>query len=199
MPSPERQSANETRQRLLSAGQRLLAMSGYEGVNSNAVAKVAGVTPPTFYRHFDDKYDLLKTIGWRLMEIQNQIILRPGVPQPGDRESQIELIRTRFDEVLDVTKAFEGAHAILVAMRAIPELCPVRLTSHEETARAMTEPLSQTLSTVDKDQLYLRARVAMEVGHGIIEMLCENDFQDRERIVSIGVNSMHAALSAATG
>ena len=196
MPSIDRQRSTNTRQKLISAGQRLLAQAGYEAVNSNAVAKGAGVTPPIFYRHFADKYDLLKTIGERLMEVQNEIILGPVTPAMDDVDAQMQQIRSRFEHVLDVTKAFEGAHAILVAMRAIPELFPVRLTSHEETARAMVASLALSVPDAEKDELYIRARVAMEIGHGLVEMLCEQNFRGRVRIVSIGVTSIHAALSS---
>ena len=39
----------------------MLADRGLEGVNTNSIARAAGVGVGTFYRHFEDKYALLKT------------------------------------------------------------------------------------------------------------------------------------------
>ena len=38
-----------------------MADRGLEGVNTNSIARAAGVGVGTFYRHFEDKYALLKT------------------------------------------------------------------------------------------------------------------------------------------
>lgn len=52
-----------TRRRLLDAAGRLLAESGYGGLSASAVARAAGIAQPTFYVHFRDKDDLLRTLG----------------------------------------------------------------------------------------------------------------------------------------
>ena len=50
-----------TRESILQAGTRLIAESGgLEGVNTNTIARAAGVGVGTFYRHFEDKYALLR-------------------------------------------------------------------------------------------------------------------------------------------
>ena len=45
---------------ILEVGIRLLAEGGLEAVNTNVVAQAAGVGVGTFYRHFEDKYALLR-------------------------------------------------------------------------------------------------------------------------------------------
>jgi AcrR family transcriptional regulator len=52
-----------TRQRLLDGAARLLGEVGYGGLSTSAVARVAGVAQPTFYVHFRDMDDLLRTLG----------------------------------------------------------------------------------------------------------------------------------------
>lgn len=52
-----------TRRRLIEAATRLLGEKGLAGLSASAVARRAGVAQPTFYVHFTDKDDLLKTIA----------------------------------------------------------------------------------------------------------------------------------------
>lgn len=52
-----------TRQRILDAATRLLGETGYGGLSASAVARAAGIAQPTFYVHFRDKDDLLRTLG----------------------------------------------------------------------------------------------------------------------------------------
>jgi AcrR family transcriptional regulator len=52
-----------TRRRLLDAATRLLGEVGHGGLSTSAVARAAGVAQPTFYVHFRDMDDLLRTLG----------------------------------------------------------------------------------------------------------------------------------------
>lgn len=52
-----------TRRRLLDAASRLLATDGYAGLSASGIARAAGIAQPTFYVHFRDKDDLLRTLG----------------------------------------------------------------------------------------------------------------------------------------
>src|SRR5687768_5399957 len=52
-----------TRGRLLDAAAQLLGEVGYGGMSTGAVARAAGVAQPTFYVHFRDMDDLLRTLG----------------------------------------------------------------------------------------------------------------------------------------
>jgi AcrR family transcriptional regulator len=53
----------ETRARLLEGAARVLAREGYGGLSASAVTREAGVAQPTFYVHFRDKDDLIRTLA----------------------------------------------------------------------------------------------------------------------------------------
>ena len=53
--------ADQTRERLLSAGLELLCKKGYRGATTREIAQEAGVTEVTMYRHFRSKEELLAT------------------------------------------------------------------------------------------------------------------------------------------
>jgi AcrR family transcriptional regulator len=52
---PARGTPEETRARLVAAAAEVFERNGYHGTESNALARAAGYSPGTFYKHFDDK------------------------------------------------------------------------------------------------------------------------------------------------
>ena len=88
-----REAKSLTRWRLLDAAGRLLAAEGYAGLSASAIARAAGIAQPTFYVHFRDKDDLLRTLGeeqvgtlrQRLREARARI--REGAGEAGVREA----------------------------------------------------------------------------------------------------------------
>src|SRR5262245_35351475 len=57
-----------TRRRLLEAAARVMREQGYGGLSASAVARAAGVAQPTFYVHFEDKDDLVRTLAREKVE-----------------------------------------------------------------------------------------------------------------------------------
>lgn len=55
---PRRGSPDQTRLRLLAAAARLFNQFGYHGTDSNRIAKAAGYSTGTFYKHFKDKREI---------------------------------------------------------------------------------------------------------------------------------------------
>ncbi|HEY4124462.1 MAG TPA: helix-turn-helix domain-containing protein [Rhizomicrobium sp.] len=52
---PVPRDPEETRARLLAAAETLFNSKGFEGTDTNRIARAAGYAPQTFYRHFPDK------------------------------------------------------------------------------------------------------------------------------------------------
>ena len=64
-------AASPSRERILTAGAEMLASQGLGEVNTNTIARAAGVGVGTFYAHFDDKFALhreLATHGLALLQ-----------------------------------------------------------------------------------------------------------------------------------
>ena len=95
MPRPRLEDA---RARLLVAGLELFARHGCERVNSNAIARAAGLGIGTFYLHFANKYAVLRELQLRtlagLRAARTAAIEEAGIgraaPGPGDLAGSAE-------------------------------------------------------------------------------------------------------------
>lgn len=56
-----------TRRRLIEAGLMLLSRDGYAGLTASGISKEAGIAQPSFYVHFKDKEDLVRSLARELM------------------------------------------------------------------------------------------------------------------------------------
>jgi AcrR family transcriptional regulator len=92
--------AHATRDAILEATAALLAERGFEGVNTNVVAVRAGVTPPSVYRYFPNKFSLYLALAERLQgELDQELdsILKGISDQP---------VAAIVDALVDVADAF---------------------------------------------------------------------------------------------
>lgn len=63
VPTTRKEAKRRTRDRLLAAASRMLLTGGEESISAVAVARAAGVANATFYEHFANRDDLLRTLG----------------------------------------------------------------------------------------------------------------------------------------
>lgn len=167
--------AQAMRQRLMQAGAELLGEVGIERISTNLVAARAGVTPPIFYRHFKDKYELLAALGEDLMQRQNKVLTDwlDGNGQAGF-EGLIQAHRQFLLSSIEVTATQPGAVWIMRALRAVPSLSNVRTQSHELVTGRILDAILPFLPGADLAELRLRTRIAVEAGYSIIELALED-------------------------
>jgi AcrR family transcriptional regulator len=95
-----------TRRRLLDAAGRLLTEHGYSGLSASAVARAGGIAQPTFYVHFRDKDDLVRTLG---EEVIGTLRVRLREARARIKEGEGETaVRDAFRIPLDVWIAHPG-------------------------------------------------------------------------------------------
>ncbi len=191
---PSQKRAKATYRSLLQAAQRILGEEGYEALNSNAIAERAGLTPPAFYRYFENKHSILAVLGHQLMDAQNAVVedlLARGadIGAPSLEETAALLRRT-----LEVTETFEGGYALMVSLRAIPALSEIRLSSHSHVATLTTGRYLELNPSVARNEAYDRCRLASEIGYACVEMLLETEECDRERVIGRTAEAIRAVL-----
>ncbi|NCP19177.1 MAG: TetR/AcrR family transcriptional regulator [Erythrobacter sp.] len=175
-------STTSTKQRLLSAAQAILAESGLAAVNSNAIVERAKVTPPTFYHYFKNKKALLRELGEELMLAQTRVLRADTGLRIANEQEMFDVTLRFVTNSFERTVAFEGGFALLVALRALPELADIRLQSHADMAMLIVDFFDEQGLCKDREDLLIRARVGLETSYAANEMLFETGFENREKI-----------------
>lgn len=82
---PRRGTPDGTRERLIAAAAEVINRDGYFGTDSNAIARAAGYSPATFYKHFEDKRAIMLAAyqRWVAVEWQHISTVVRGLRAPG--------------------------------------------------------------------------------------------------------------------
>ena len=89
----KRQSPAEVRRRLVTAATQRFASHGFEGVNSNQIARDAGVGVGTFYRHFQDKREVHQAVVLETLEaLQNRVAQSARAPGASVQDQVRDLV-----------------------------------------------------------------------------------------------------------
>lgn len=175
---PKQDRAQATYERLLDVAGMLLAEVGIDRISTNMICARAGLTPPALYRYFSNKYAVLEALGRRLMARQN-VVLEQWIARHVD--GGVDALRGGIEELLRetaaVTQAEPGAVWILRALHASPQLVHIRLESHRHVTDKLVAAYVRHLPEIDRDILWQRLRLSVELGFAADEML-----QEEERI-----------------
>ena len=111
-PRPRRGDPAQTRLCLIAAAATLFNRVGYHGTDSNRIAKEAGYSPGTFYKHFKEKRDIFLAAyeGWIVSEweaFQAELALG-GEPE--------DLARRLVEIQLDFHTRWRGLRASLLEL-----------------------------------------------------------------------------------
>jgi len=84
-PRPRRGTPEDTRGRLVQAAAEIFNRDGYDGTDSNRIAREAGYAPGTFYKHFPDKRQIFLAVYAEWVEREwrdvSQTIEAGGMPE----------------------------------------------------------------------------------------------------------------------
>lgn len=172
---PEQQRATETYELILAVTAQTLADVGIERLSTNLVCARAGLTPPALYRYFPNKYALLRELGERLMQRQNELIPRWVTPQALTGSiAELELaLKGLILDTYAVTEQTQGGVWILRALRAVPAMQELRLGSHARVTQEQTSLLAAAFPLVEVEQLRLVGRIAVDLIYATVELLCD--------------------------
>lgn len=185
---PTQKRALATYEKLLDAAGELLAELGVERISTNLVAARAGVSPPTLYHYFADKYALLAALGERLMAAQNALV---AFDSGQDEAAIAQILR---DHVV-LTRASPGGPWVMRMLRAVPQLAEVRLASHRELAAALAARAMEQDPGADPAVLERRARLAVDLGYAAIELVFDEPGLDEAAIMADAAQAIRALLA----
>jgi AcrR family transcriptional regulator len=179
---PQQERSKRTYDALLDAAGALLGEVGIERISSNLVCERAALTPPAFYRYFDDKYALLAALAERLMERQN-VVLEAWLVRWEDASIEdlaahtVDLIR----DTAEVGDSQPGTLWILRALRAVPRLTTIRLQSHGHVTDLLADLYKKKLPHVPREVIARRTRIGIEFAYALDEMIRETQ-TDRDPV-----------------
>ncbi|NIQ83608.1 MAG: TetR family transcriptional regulator [Acidobacteria bacterium] len=107
------------RKRISQAAQELFLEQGLEGISMRKVAKMAGVSAPAIYRHYENKDDLLREIIDEGLEIL-EAYLAPALEEPTPLERLNRLADRFLDFAIEQPKYFE--FAFMIPSRSISDV-----------------------------------------------------------------------------
>jgi AcrR family transcriptional regulator len=138
------QQAEETRARILDAAGRVMAR-GVATLSIPAVAREAGVSVPTIYRHFATKHDLLAAV-------YPHALRRAALKQPAVPRSLDELrggMRAYFEHV----ESFDDLARAAMASPASEEVRRLSMPDRLAAFRRVADSVEPKLARTDRDRV----------------------------------------------
>jgi AcrR family transcriptional regulator len=182
---PTQARAHDTYELVLQTAGELLREAGFEQLTTNSICRKAGLTPPALYRYFPNKYAILKVLGERLMQAQDEVVLAwidSGGLDGASFEQRLENSLAIQREMMAITRAFPGGAAIGRALRAIPLLQQLRFSSRDMVAQAFHRALRARYPNVSDQRLAAAMRMMVELSYAATEMVVEEPDRDAELI-----------------
>ena len=136
--------AEETRARILDATMRVMA-TGLAGLSVPAVAREAGVSVPTVYRHFRTKRDLLAAV-------YPHAARRSGLDTIADPRSLDEL-RPMIRAVVERLDALDDLSRAAMASPGASEVRHATMPTRYERIRRVTDSFEPKLGKADRDRI----------------------------------------------
>jgi len=194
-PLPRQERSQQTYDLLLRVAGELLAEVGMDAISTNMICARAGLTPPALYRYFDDKYAVLEALARRLMNRQN-VVLEQWIErnEDGGPDAFSAHIVDLMRDTAAVTASEPGAVWILRALHASPRLVHIRVESHRYVTDRLVEAYARHMPDIDRDDLWRRLRLSVEIGFAVDEMIQEEDRIPSETAFQYAANVLRGAL-----
>lgn len=166
--APLQSRGQATFDHILDATSRLLDELGLEGVNTNTIAKAAGVNIATLYQYFPNKRAVLLALFQRQAErrVGTAKSLLAGIGRTPDWPARVEAF---VDGMARLRAELPGTAALVQAMRVDPELREHNLRASEAASAALAEELLEA-GRLSREDAKIVARCVLEVNATLIDV-----------------------------
>ncbi len=147
------------RRRLLDAATRRFAAAGFEGVNSNQIAREAGVGVGTFYNHFRDKHEVHQALVLDTLEGLQAAVAEAAAPPEAPLEDQV---RALVQAVLGFAEGDPDRFRVAFGAEAAPHRAPRSVRAAGENATASRAQVGYSTRATERRLEQLRNSGALE-------------------------------------
>lgn len=202
MSVSRREAKDLTRRRLLAAALRIIDAEGEAGLSTGRVAREAGVAQATFYGHFRNMDELLRTLGEdarRQLDVTLRDVRRTSREAPGDLDKLRATFRVPLERMVARPELFRLFRRMKLA-RAASFAEPVTEQSLRNRAGLVEDLVAAGFPHATQRQ---RRRLEM-ISDGLIALTetmalgyLEGRFRDLDESVDVLVAFLHGHLPAA--
>lgn len=166
--APLQSRGHATFEHILDATSQLLDELGLEGVNTNTIAKAAGVNIATLYQYFPNKRAVMLALFQRQAErrLSTAQSLLAGIGRSPDWPARIDAF---VDGMARLRAELPGTAALMQAMRVDPELREHNLRMGAAAAAALAEELLEA-GRLSREDAKIVARCVLEVNATLIDV-----------------------------
>ena len=165
--APRQSRSKATFEQVLDATARLLEDKGLEAINTNAIARAAGINVATLYQYFPNKQAVLLALFQRFSarRIETGKERVAGISRSADWRAMVD---ATVEGLVGVRRQLPGTAALMQAMRVYPEL----RTYHRETRAQIAQPIADEIvaaSGLPMEQALLVATCALEAHVALLD------------------------------
>ena len=140
--TPAQVRSTITHQKILDAAMELLSTKGLQGLNTNAVAKLAGVNVGTVYHYFGNKNAILREMylnGFRQRDsyLGDKLMELPTTDDPAKWAEDL------LNHLMKLRRKTPAIYVLRRALRAIPELADVEQHDSDRLALMLADLLTK--------------------------------------------------------
>ena len=152
---------------ILDVTAQLLDEVGFEAVNTNMVAKVAGINIATLYQYFSNLQAILRELFDRQTDARTAMVTQmiSGISSGTNWRAHLS---EAIDEVATMRSQQPGAAALRVAMRSSPELLEHDRASTASVAAELAKVIAEQ-GNLDHDHAALVAQCGLEMIIGVLD------------------------------
>jgi AcrR family transcriptional regulator len=179
--APRQMRSKATFEQILDATAQLLEDKGLESINTNAIARAAGINVATLYQYFPNKQAVLLAL-FEHFSTQRIETGRSGVAGISRHTDWQGMIGATVDALFALRRQLPGTAALMQAMRVYPEL----RAYHRERRSQVAQPLADEIaaaSGVSKEEALLVATCAIEAHVAMLDFWQIETGARDERIV----------------
>ena len=158
--APRQSRSKATFEQILDATAELLEQKGLEAINTNAIARAAGINVATLYQYFPNKQAVLLALFTRFSTQRIETASRgfAGISRDADWRAKVA---ATVDGLFELRRRLPGTAALMQAMRVYPEL----RAYHRDRRAQVAQPLADEIAAASKvsaEEAMLVATCAVE-------------------------------------